>query len=41
MVTGKKVRYIAMITTDVRPRPMPTTISGASATIGIVWLAMT
>ena len=41
IVTGKNVRYVAMITTLVRPRPKPTTISGASATIGTVWLATT
>jgi hypothetical protein len=40
-VTGKNVRYVAMITTAARPRPNPTTMSGASATMGIVWLAMT
>ena len=41
IVTGKKVRYVAMITTLVRPRPKLTTITGARATIGIVWLATT
>ena len=34
MVTGKNVRYVAMMTTEVRPRPKPTTMSGARATIG-------
>ena len=41
MVTGKNVRYVAMMTTDVRPRPKPTTMMGANATMGMVWLAMT
>ena len=41
IVTGKNVRYVAMITTDVTLGPKAYTIIGARATIGIVWLATT
>ncbi len=41
IVTGKNVRYVAMITTEVTDGPNANTIIGASATIGIVWLATT
>ena len=41
IVTGKKVRYVAMTTTDRTPWPSANTIIGARAMIGMVWLAMT
>ena len=41
IVTGKNVRYVAMTTTETTPCPRANTIIGASAMIGIVWLAMT
>src|SRR5919206_3139922 len=41
IVTGKNVRYVAMMTTLVTFGPNANTIIGASATIGIVWLATT
>jgi hypothetical protein len=41
MVTGKNVRYVAMMTTDATFWPKAKTIIGARATIGMVWLATT
>ena len=41
IVTGKNVRYVAMITTEMTFAPNANTIIGARATIGMVWLAMT
>ena len=41
IVTGKNVRYVAMMTTLATLGPKAYTIIGASATIGIVWLATT
>src|SRR3990170_2499787 len=41
MVTGKKVRYVAMMTTLITLCPKAKTIIGASAMIGMVWLAIT
>ena len=41
MVTGKNVRYVVTITTEVRPWPNATTMIGASTTMGIAWLATT
>ena len=41
MVTGKKVRYVAMMTTEATFCPTANTIIGARATIGMVWLATT
>ncbi len=41
IVTGKNVRYVAMITTEVTFWPTANTIIGASATMGMVWLATT
>jgi hypothetical protein len=38
-VTGKKVRYVATMATPNQPALRPTTMSGAMAMIGIVWLA--
>src|SRR5688572_18118749 len=41
IVTGKNVRYTAMMMTAVLPRPAAALMIGASATIGIAWLATT
>src|SRR3990172_4495075 len=41
IVTGKKVRYVAMMTTLMTLWPKANTIIGARAMIGMVWLAMT
>ena len=41
IVTGKNVRYVAITTTARTPCPSANTMSGASAMIGMVWLAMT